>query len=827
MLFSSFVRKLTIIAFVLNVPFFLSAQTSAKKAPLPSQGGPGKITGTLIDAATSQPIEYGNVVILRAKDSTMINGGISATSGKFMIDQLPYGRFMVKIQFIGYKTKRIRDVFVNQKNLTVDLGTIQLETSTKSLNAVEVTAQKEMFVNNLDKRVINVDKNLVATGGSAVDVMQNIPSVSVDADGNVALRGNTNVTILIDGKPSSLSGLSSSDILNQIPASAIESVEVVTNPSVKYDPEGTSGIINIVLKKKTNLGLNGIITANAGTKDKYNTSINLNYRYNRLNLFGNWDTRFNNFNNWGNSHRMTNISGITSYLDQNDKEHNRMQMQNFNLGFDYSLNDRNTLTLSWQHRDMQGNGDGFTKNRYLDSTYSVTRAFDQSTESSRHMLSYDYTMSYKRTFEQKGRELTADFIYSDNSRKNNDNLSQQQLDSIFQPYALPALQQSYSKNKGNSYVGQANYVQPFAQWGRMEVGFKSSVRHQVSDNEVNNWLYTSEEWNNAQLNHYTYDEQIHAVYGIFSGQLMKFKYQVGLRAEQVYTDSKVTLTSDKFNYDYFSLYPSIHLVQEFGKDQELDLSYSRRVDRPGFRQLNPFIDYEDSLNLSKGNPNLKPQYINSMEFGYQKYWGKTSFTSNIFYKHTADMITRIDSMLNQNVKMTTYMNLQTWQSYGLEIIGATDITKWWKMNANFSYFSTLFSGSEKYNIKKSDNYSWTAKANASFTPQKDLTIQLIGNYNAPQYLAQGKMKDMYTVDFALRKDFFKNRLTANFRISDIFKTRRYDGETWGEGFYTSSTRRMDSRIAFVGLTWKLNNYKPSKDKLKDTQPNGDMEMNDF
>ncbi len=826
MLFSSFVRKLTfLLLLIFPFSFFLSAQTSTKKAPLPSQGGPGKITGTLIDATTSQPIEYGNVVILRAKDSTMINGGISNPNGKFTIDQLPFGKYMVKIQFIGYNTKRIRDVLINQKKTTVDLGTIQLAVSAKNLKTVEVTAQKELMVNNLDKKVINVDKNLVAMGGSAVDVMQNIPAVSVDADGNVALRGNTNVTILIDGKPSSLSGLSSSDILNQIPASSIESVELVTNPSVKYDPEGTSGIINIVLKKKVNLGINGLITVNAGTKDKYNATLNLNYRKNRLNLFANIDVRYNNFDSWSTSNRKSTYNNLTNYLNQKEKDHNRMQMQNYNLGLDYSFDSRNNVTVSWQRRDMLGYGNDVSLNKYLDDNYSLIRAFDQSTEGHRHMYSSDYNVSYKRTYEQKGRELTADFIYSDNIRNNNDDITQQPLDSVFEPSGQPAFQQSYSKNKGTSYIIQANYVQPLAEWGRLETGFKSSVRSQVSDNEVNNWLYTSSEWVNATLNHYTYDEQIHAVYGIFSGQIKAFKYQLGLRAEQVYTDSKVTLTSDKFNKDYFSLYPSLHFVQDLGKEQEMALSYSRRVDRPGFRQMNPFIDYEDSLNLSKGNPNLKPQYINSLELGYSKFWKKSSFTVNVFYKHTADMITQIDSMINERVKMSTYLNLQTWQSYGTELIAAADIAKWWKLNANFSYFSTSYGGSDKYNIDKSYNYSWTAKGNSMFTPIKDFTLQLMGNYSAPQYMAQGKRKSMFTLDFAMRKDFFKNKLTLNFRLSDIFKSRRYNGETWGDGFYTTSSRHMDSRVAYIGLTWKINNYKQNRDK-KDLQ-NGDNEMNDF
>lgn len=814
-----FISKLSVIilAFAFTFSNIFAQNTPGRGGNMPS--GNGKLSGTLLDAKTSQPIEYGNIVVFRSKDSTMVTGNISNFKGKFVIDLIPFGRYYIKIQFIGYKNKFISNVMVTPKSPETDLGNISLESSVSSLSTVEVTAQKEMITNNLDKKVINVDRNIASAGGTAIDVMQNLPSVSVESDGNISLRGNSNVTILIDGKPSGMANLSASDALSQIPASSIESVELVTNPSVRYDPEGTSGIINIVLKKRSLQGLNGMVQANIGTGDKYSGTLNLNYRHKGLNLFGNIDLRQNRSESSGNGFRTTQYENIISYLDQNSNGFDQNKMYNINVGTDYYLNNLNSITIQYQNRYMNHTEDETTNNLTMDSAYNIKRHFDRNTDGEHKLRTNEYTLSYKRTYDMKGKELTADLIYSDNSMDGDEDMLQREFQN--DTVHSTSLQRTISDNSNNMYIAQLNYMAPMGEGGRIETGFKSSFRRQASTSNLYNVL-ADDQLYALQLNDFAYDEQIHAVYGIYSNSIKKFKYQVGLRLEEAYTESKLKYEKEKFNNNYFSFYPSVHLVQEFGKDQEIQLSYSRRINRPNPRMMNPFIDYEDSLNVRQGNPKLKPEYINSFELGYSKYWGKTSLTGSVFYHRTDDVINSVSVLDSNNVTFTSYYNLSNSQDYGIELIASKDFFKFIKINANYSWFKSTFDGSAKHNIPKTDDYTWTAKLNMNINITKDFFLQIISNYRAPVIMAQGKKKETYFTDIALRKDFLKDKLSVNARMSDVFATREYSSTTYGEGFTYASTHKRESQVVYLGISYKFNNYKQKKPS------NGDeMDATDF
>lgn len=791
---------------------------------MPGSGsGAGKITGILTDSQTSQPIGYGSVVLFRAKDSIMVNGSISNDKGNFTIDKVPFGKYFLKVTFVGYSTARVNNITVAPKNSDVELKEIKLKPSSVSTQEVVITSERDMIVNNLDKKVINVDKNIASAGGTAVDVMQTVPSVTVDANGGVSLRGNSNVTILIDGKPSGLAGVSSSDVLSQIPASSIESIEVVTNPSAKYDPEGTSGIINIVMKKKSIQGINGIASLNAGSGDRYNGSINLNYRRDSFNFFGSYDTRFGNMNNTGASDRISTMGGFTSYLDQNSINKNRMIFQNFNLGTDYYLNDFNTLTFSVQHRNINGEGHSSNDNRNLDSANTLTRLFTRVNDSDRKIKTFDYTLSYKKTFDTKSQELTADIIYSNNKMGRGEDIRQKDFGngSSFSSN----LQHANSDMKNDMMIIQSNYVQPYGENGRIELGWKSNLRKSTSNYDYYNYNDLESAWiaNLLLKNYYEYNEKIHAVYGIFSGVFAGIKYQAGLRAEQVYATSKLELTNESFDNNYFSLYPTLHLVQEFSDEQELALSYSRRVDRPNGRQLNPFVDYSDSLNIVYGNPKLKPQYINSYELGYSKVWEKSSFSSSLFYRQTDGIISNISSINEAGVTKTTFENLNNGISYGVEVIGSKPIADWWKLNANFTYFKSIIHGGEAGNDLNSESYSWTGKLNNNFSLGNNFSLQLMANYRAPVVMIQGKMKEMYFADVAMRKDLLEGKLALTLRVSDLFNTMKFNSESFGTGFFTNSTNKMNSRAVYLGVSYKINNYNQQKEKPKQT----DSSVEDF
>ena len=782
-----------------------------------SKEGFGVITGILHDAATNEHVQYGNIVLCRSSDSKMFNGAITDAKGRFLLEKLLPGKYFIRIQFIGYENKIIPDLIISAQNADIKLGDIAIQPKASSLTGVEITSERALITSNLDKKVITIDKNMAIGGGTATDVMENVPSVSVDADGNVSLRGNANITLLIDGKPSSQTGIATSDVLNQIPANAIESVEVITNPSVRYDPDGTSGIINIVLKKKALQGFNGMISGNAGTGEKYNGSLNLNYRQDKFNLFANADGRLNHMQTTTENTRTTDMGiGETNILKQSQKGTMDRNMYSMSAGADYYMDTRNTLTFSIQHRNMAFNSKGTMENRNLNIRDSLLWYFERQTDNNRNVNSYDYTLSYKHLFPQKGREYTNDIIFSSNEMKNSSDISQQDyLPSSFIPDGAALLQQNIAHNSNKALTFQGNYIYPMNEDGRIEAGYKAALRDMAMRYDYSNYDASSEQWISREdlTNHYDYTDQLYAVYGIYGNSVGKLNYQAGLRFEQVWTISRVAQTNKDYNSSYSSFYPSLHTQYDLGKEMELQFSYSRRVERPSPRELNPYIDYADSLNIETGNPALKPEYSNSFELGVEKFWKSSSLSGSFFYERTNDGVEDISRLQSNGVTITMPMNINTNTSYGMEVVGAVSPVKWMKINANFSLFRDIMAAIPAENITGSEQVSWSSRLNMTFVPWKDGSFQVIGTYNSPTREIQEYHKAQYYADASFRQDLLKNKLSCTLRLTDVFNTRTFYENTNGTGFKTESKRYRESRVLYVGVQMKINNYskKPSKD----------------
>ncbi len=790
----------------------------------------GKITGFLFDEQSQNPIEYGNVAVFSLIDSSLITGGISNKTGYFEIDNIKPGKYFCKASFMGYETYSIKDIMVTPKSIDVDLGKISLKTKSINLKEVEVKAEKEMYSYNIEKKVINVDKMLTSVGGSALDVLQNIPSVNVDADGTVSLRGNTNLTILIDGKPNGMAALSPEDALAQLPASSIESIELVTNPSARYDPEGTGGIINIILKKNAETGFNGMISLNAGTRDKYNGSLNLNYKVNGFNFFGTFDGRSGWNTDVNSSHRISNIDNSINYLDQNQYNSSLRQGSSLNTGVDIFLNNFNTITLSYQYRSHGGNSSGnLFSNQYDDNLFSYSNSI-RNAISTREMRSSGYNLGYKKTFDEKYRELTLDISYSDDKMDNTSLFNQSS--SVWGGY-LNKINKTISNNENKEWEIAGNYVHPINQDSKFEAGFESQLENPImhfdyfNNPSDNIWIEDL-----AKKNYFDYKLQTHAVYATYINKIYDLSFQLGLRAERAFTDSKSEITGVSYKNDYFSLYPSLHLSYELNKEQELQFSYSRRVDRPSHRTLNPYVDYTDSLNISYGNPYLKPQYINSVELSYGLYIGKSSMTASVFGKQTDDVISSVSILGSDGVTRTTYENIAKSLSYGMEFILMQPLSSWWRMNANLSVYKYKFENKGS-DISTYNNYSWTAKLNNNVTMWWDVQLQFIINYSSPSVSvrsgwgggsvsSQSKMDAIYFADLALKKDFLNGNLSVLFRISDIFNTRNFNSTITGTNFITTSARSMDSRSLYLGVSYRLN-----MGKVKEREKENMNEMDDF
>jgi len=820
------------------IPSSFIAQSQQQRKFDPSMMQPiGKVTGTIVDAQNSQPIEYANVVIYRWKDSSVVGGTVSNSKGKFLIDKIVFGRYYLKVSYIGYSTKRFDSLLVTPRKTEYNYASIKLKPKNVNMNEVVVNSQKEATNYNLDKKVFNVDLNLANSGGTAIDVLQNIPSVTVDADGGVAVRGNTNITVLVDGKPAELAGFSGSDVLAQIPASSIESIELVTNPSAKYDPDGTGGIINVILKRKSNLGLNGTLMGNAGTKGRYSTSVNLNLRSDNFNIFSSYDGRFFEMLNGGNTVRTSSTSGVSNTLDQLSNNTNHMKNNSFNIGGDYYFTEQDILSLSTQFRIGDFNNGGTISYKDYLQNNDIDQNFNRISNATRNFNSGSYTLSYKKKFDDKNQEFSADVMYSLSSMNSTSNTNQQYYATDLNPI-VPAtsLQNALSSNTQKTLLIQANYIQPLGTFGRLETGFKSSIKDLGSNNNYLNYNFATNSWGPSDLmnNDYDYKEQIHALYGIFSNNLGSFTYQLGLRAEEALIKGSSVSENISFSNNYFEVYPTIHLKYNLSDIDEFALSYSRRIDRPNNRQLNPYIDRSDSLNWSQGNLNLLPQFFNSFEMGYTTLVAKTSLITNLFYRSSNNLISTITTLSTQQngttlsngillpngVTYSTFENIASGQSYGVEFIASSQISDWFKMNGNVSAFNN--SVDDPSLGGKIASNSWIARLNTTFTLLEGLQLQLMFNYNSPSLLiqtgggggiggggffggstAQSKVEEQHYMDLMLRDEMMNGKLTFTLRVTDLFKTRTFNTQTTGSNFYQTNNRIMDTRIASLGVSYRI------------------------
>ncbi len=806
--------------FLINV-LFAQAETPVQTKTTKSNSVLiGIVQGTIIDSKNKQPLEYSNIVIFSAKDSSMINGTITDSRGKFMLDKIPVGKYYAKISFIGYENKIVNEIIISPDSYTKDLGTIELKGGSLELDAVEISGEKDTYISNLDKKVINVDKNITSTGGTAIDVLQNIPAVTIDINDNISLRGNSNVTILIDGKPSGLIGLSPGEVLSQMPANSIESIEVITNPSAKYDPEGTAGIINIITKKKGEDGINGLLSAMAGTGDKYNSSANFNYRVGALSFNATYEKRDGKFTGDGFTNRTSTFGGVTSYLNQTNESVFKRGGDNFTLGADYFADQFNSFSFIFSGRKFGFDFTNNTATSNFDAANILTRSFERDNEADRRFRGNEYSFKYNRRFDNKNQSLTADITYSKNRMDRDDWFVQSETSST------PLLQRSFGDYGYEQWQFKSDYTHPLSQSDKLEFGLDGKIKQLEMKNEYENFNATSNVWQLDLLsrNYFNYDEQIYSVYGMYTGSLWDLKVQTGFRLEQFLADGDLTLTSEKFENKYFTLYPTIHFAKDIAEGSEMMLSYSRRVNRPHHRQMNPFVNASDSLNIQQGNPKLKPEYINSFEFGYSKLFGPNSLTGSLFYKLTEDMISQISKLEAGGVTRTTSDNISEGTNYGLDLNVNYAVFKWWKLNANYTYFRNIIEGNSSGIIISSDDYSWNSKLISTFVFYKEFNAQVMANYQAPINMAQGKVDKTYSVDAALKHDFLNGDLSVNFRVSDIFDTMKFTGENFGEGFVSYSSNKRESRAVYLGFTYKLFNYKPDRSKERSR---GEGESMDF
>ncbi len=801
------------------------AQTDTARLP-PSTG---ELTGKLVDGKNA-PVSFATVTLLKM-DSSVVNGDLTKDDGTFKITPTGLGRFLLSIESFG-STTRFIITSIRTDTLQRNLGNVKVTQSETTLRDVAIVGERPVMELKVDKKVFNVEKNTTTAGGSATDVLQNVPSVSVASDGTVSLRGKSDVTILIDGKPSTLLGSDVASALQSLPASSIESVEVLTNPSAKYDAQGTTGIINIITKKDARLGINGNFTLGAGTGDKYNGNFGLNVRKGKWNAFLNSGGRINNTYNNVTTERYDNVpsgpAGDTQFYKTYEHVPRKHQGSFNSIGFGYDPNKNNSFTFT---ENINAMGFGFKD----ESDYKVFPNHneagspllkqDRYTNFSVHFLSLSSAFDYKHKFKKKDEELTANATYSNNDihRKqeySTTNFYPSKLDSITSEFK----QLSPATATNSSFTASADYTNPlFTKNGKLGLGFKSQLSWFKSDNSptVESLLpQAATKFDSSILATYNYAQQIHAAYANWSNQVGKISYQAGLRLEDAeYNGDGNVPNYATFKNNFLNLFPSAFISYQLGHQQSVYVNYSKRTNRPGFMQLLPFKDLSNPGTVSMGNPGLLPEFIDNFEFSYSKSDNKgNNIIFSAYYAFTKNLIQKTPRLLSDseaksfgvaaNSLFAKPINIASGATYGLEGTGHLQFTRAWDATVNLNFFqNNLIIGNidTAYTRYLSDNsgFSWFGKANTSIKLPRNFSLQLNANYESPKVIAQGKLNETYWVDVALRKNLLKNKATIILNCSDIFKTHtlvtNYNLSTYNE----TINRVRETRILNLTFTYRF------------------------
>lgn len=841
----------------------------------------GRFYGKVVESKSGKPIEYASIQLIQGKmDSVtkkrkevVIAGMLTKANGQFSLENVPaFGQSKLKITIVGYKSieqtisfdvKMGGDMSAMMGALDKDLGNVKVEIEEKTLDNVTVTATSSALKLGIDRKVFNVDKNIVSAGGTAVDVMKNVPSVSVDLDGNVTMRNNA-PQLFVDGRPTTLS-------LDQIPADAIESIEIITNPSAKFDASGgTAGILNVVLKKNKKIGYNGSIRTNIDSRAKVGLGIDLNVRQEKINFFasGNFNQRKSISN--GITDRTT-FGTPNIQLNQTDKS---TSMSNFGFGragFDYLIDNRNTISVTANM--VKGKSKPTTlsnmETEFLSTPINTSLA--ERLSNSNSTFQHGGTMlSYKRNFPKQGHEFTADLTYNTSKNSNSNLIKTDSLDYSNKKVVKTSSQRQDGRGTSENFVFQADYTNPLSEKSKLEMGARVSIRK--GDNK-NDFYYISPSgmdiYNTLASVNYNSTDKVYAAYTTFSNQIKNFGYQLGLRLESSNYQGRLPDKGQVFDIKFpVSLFPSVFLSSKMKNDQELQLNYTRKINRPNFFQLYPFTDYSDSLNISRGNPNLKPEFTNSVELSYQKVFkkNKNSLLASVYYKNTTDLISRFqvqetNAVTGKKILVNTYINAASSFVSGMEVTLKTKMTRWWDLTTNINLFTSKINTGIAGQPEPDQFASWFGKLNNTFKLAKNLSMQLSGEYQSKTILppggggggnrggggmsmggmfgggggggmfgqatsSQGYVRANYYADAGFKYEFMKSKQASiSLNVNDIFRTRRSDIHSESLYFTQDVFRRRDPQVLKLNFNWKFGKFDANLFKRKNmkNQDGGSMD----
>ena len=804
-------KKITLLLLCLLTSTYLLAQKPNIKTI--------SITGKIVDANTNQPLEYATVVLKNTKTQA-VSGGITDQTGSFNIKN-PIGTYLISVEFISFKTIKFP---VQEISSNKNLGTIKLYEDASSLDEVVVIAEKSTVDIRLDKKIYNVGKDMTVKGGTASDVLDNVPSVDVDPEGIVSLRGSENVRILIDGKPSALVGLSGADALKQLPSDAIERVEVITSPSARYDSEGTAGILNIILRKGKSSGFNGSVNVTAGDPKNYQAGVNLNLRTEKINVFSN--IGYNNSRNPGvynsNVTYLTNKAIDSVRIENRDNERLRNGF-NANFGLEYFLNEESSITGTIFVRDSKNDNISTNNINSFDSSdndlYNSLRIQDESEKDQ----TLQFSLNYTNNLDDKGQKLTVDLQHSASSENE---------------FAIITDTNPETNTTGELSVDnlvQADYVLPIGENSQFEAGYRGSFQDLTSD-----YLVVAPNLDPAYnpSNNLEFTQNVNAFYTQFGSKINKFSYLFGLRTEITNIDIHLNNTNENYNKNYTDFFPTINFGYELNDDQSFTLGYSKRLRRPNSWYLNPFESRESEVIFSKGNVNLDPTYTNSFDLGYLNTWGKLTLNSSIYYQHSTNNITRVNSQdvrfvngKETNVIIRQPINLASEDRSGFEFTANYNASRKVRFSGSFNYYQFETEGEYTYNVTDpsngnltpitqnfdTKNDSWFTRFDAKITLPWDIQSQTRIFYYGPKNDAQSERKGILSTNLAFSKDILKDKGTLVLNVSDLFNSRKYQVLGYAPSRenptnITDQTFQRRMRQVSLTFTYRFNQSKNQKDR---------------
>ena len=811
------------------------------------------VKGKIVDAGTNTPLEYATIVFTNTTNASDVTGGITDTKGNYNI-KVAAGTYNISYEYIGFKKLTISNKSITENT---NLGTTSLSVDAETLDEIEIVAEKTTVDIRLDKKIYNIGKDLTTAGGTVSDALNNVPSVSVDIEGGISLRGNENVRILINGKPSALAGFGDSNVLSQLPAEAIERVEVITSPSARYDAEGTAGILNIILRQKETLGFNGSVNLNAGNPDLVGIATTLNYRTEKFNLFSNLGFRYFDAPRTSDSDTyyfdFLDGDGILQTPQYRriieDQDVTRLNRNyNGNIGMEYFLSDKTSLTGSFFYRygedaDLSTN----ISERYNSGLVEQTTRYERQNEEDN---SYQFALNYITKFDDNGHQLTADFQYVIDKEEQFTFLDENYdftEDTNPEPFQR---EQIYQTEDQKEYLVQADYVLPIGEDSRFEAGYRGSFQNEITD-----YLLEQEDITDGSLfvndtitNVFDYTENVNALYTQYGTKLGKFSFLLGLRLEHTQLKGKIdSRLSDQelndafgfpidtdFDKNYLGLFPTVNLIynlaNEDQSEESITLGYNRRINRPRGWFINPFPTRSSRTRVFQGNPNLNPAFSSTFDLGYLKRWDKLTLTTSVYYQHETDSFERVQENTGGttsdgiNIIRTIPVNLSTNKRTGAELGVLYNPEKWLRLNSSINFFQFNTEGEFNDVDYSAKNTSWFARFSSKVTLPAKIDWQTNAFYRGARSDAQSDTDGIFSMDLAFSKEIFKDKATLSLNIRDVFNSRKRNSVT------TTATERVISEFQWrqrqitLSMIYRFNQKKDRNRGNRNNDYNGDDEF---